>query len=580
MEKRHFVWKPVALAALLCASLLGCQDTLLEKIRRDVRNVGKLELTVLAGQHGSTDPSGVSYVTPGSPTTIVATADSGYRLDSWVILGGDGVSIADPSAASTTVTLTTGSASVQANFVIHQPGDVAFDPVPGTYTSSQTIHLSTTVSDATIRYTTDGVTVPTSTTGSVYDDLVGIPLAVPDVTTTIIAVAFKDGMTPSNASSGTFKITGTVATPVIAPAAANPSNTFTVSITTSTPGASIRYTIDGSTPTRTTGTPYSSSFTVSRTLTVRAIAYKTDWSDSTIASQGYIIAWAKAYGSTTYNEAAHGAVQATDGSYYVVSKSTSTTTRRVSKIALDGTLQWARYYTQLALDFGTPIVATADGGIITTGGHYLSASKYWTQLVKINSDGTHAWTQRLTPNKVMEAQDDMDFQAAVRLTDGTFAFSGDWWGEMAAFASPILARTYSNGASLAAYRYGTPNFALTPGLDTIPASGTETGFVLAGYLNDSGTNDGFVIATDLSGNPAGSWRFVGSSSNNDDRFYSVKSVPAGGFIVVGTSRSISTLQTSFDTVVLRLTAAGANHLVQVSWYAELRRSILCRGANP
>ncbi len=556
MENRRGAWKTIALAAVVAAALLGCKDTLLEKITRDVQNLGKLELTVLAGSNGSTDPSGVSYVLPNAATAISAMADSGYRFDSWGVLGGDGVSIANAAVASTTVTLTTESASVQANFVVYQPGDVDFSHTSGVYTAAQTIYLSTTTAGATIRFTTDGVTVPTETTGSVYDPA-GILLSTPDVTTTIIAVAFKDGMTPSNPQTHWFKITGTVATPVISPAAANPSNTFTVSISTATTGATIRYTTDGSAPTSTTGTVYGGSFTVSRTLTVRAIAYKTDWANSTLASQGYIIAWARAYGSTSYNEAAHGAVQASDGSYFMVSKSSSATTRRLSKISLDGTLQWTRYYTQAAMDFGTPIATTVDGGVITTGGHYLSGSKNWTQIVKINSDGTHAWTQRLTPNKVMEAQDDMDLSAAMRLTDGSFAFSGDWYGEMAAFASPVLVRTYSNGASLAAYRYGMPGSALTPGLDTIPASGTETGFVIAGYLNDSGTNDGFVIATDLAGNASGSWRFVGSSANNDDRFYAVKSVSAGGFVVAGTSKSISTLQTSFDAVLLRLTSAGA-----------------------
>ena len=53
---------------------------------------------------------------------------------------------------------------------------------------------------------------------------------------------------------------------------------------------------------------------------------------------------------------------------------------------------------------------------------------------------------------------------------------------------------------MAAYRYGMSNSVYTPGLDTIPAAGSETGFVIAGYLNDTGTNDGFVIVTDLAGN--------------------------------------------------------------------------------
>ena len=48
-------------------------------------------------------------------------------------------------------------------------------------------------------------------------------------------------------------------------------------ITTETTGATIRYTLDGSTPTATTGTVYSTPLTINKTTVLRAAAFKTGY---------------------------------------------------------------------------------------------------------------------------------------------------------------------------------------------------------------------------------------------------------------------------------------------------------------
>ncbi|MDP9750154.1 discoidin domain-containing protein [Thermoanaerobacter pentosaceus] len=58
----------------------------------------------------------------------------------------------------------------------------------------------------------------------------------------------------------------------------------TVTISTVTPGATIRYTTDGSDPTPTTGTIYTGSFVISSTTTIKAIAYKSGMNNSRIAT--------------------------------------------------------------------------------------------------------------------------------------------------------------------------------------------------------------------------------------------------------------------------------------------------------
>ena len=537
----------------------SCKDSLLPMIEEDV-SISKsdlVQLTLVPGDHGTTSPSGQVNIPKGFPYSISATAHSGYQFVNWEITGGEGVSFGDSTNASTAVTLSTGDASILANFAIYQIGAVEFDPEPGLHTSNITVHLSTAISGAEIRYTTDN-TEPTESTGTVYNDVVGIPLSTPDTTTIIKAKAFKSGMTPSDTSTGSFTITGTCADPVITPEATSPSNSFSVSLSTSTSGASIRYTTDGSPPTPTHGTLYNSTpFTVNRTCLVRAIAYKTNWLSSDVSSQQYTIGWARAYGHSSYNETAMGAVQAADGSYYVVSKSSASQTRRLTKIGPNGILSWNRYYSQNALDIGSPILLTDDGGIVTCGGNYGKDYKYYTRLVKIDSSGNYSWATETYPVVPFGDQNEMYHEAAVKLSDGSYAFSGHYWGQSAAYDFILLSKAYSDGFFSGGYSYGGSPSYHTPGIDVIPSSGTTTGFILGGYY-DSGTQgeDAFVLVTNLDGDVQNSWNFDGGANNDVDRIYAVKAVPAGGYICVGESDGVNLYQTSFDTVVIRIAANG------------------------
>ena len=80
-----------------------------------------------------------------------------------------------------------------------------------------------------------------------------------------------------------------VVTPTFSPAAGTYSTTQTVTISTTTSGATIRYTVDGSTPSETAGTLYSAAITVSSPETVKAIAYESGMTDSSVASATYTI---------------------------------------------------------------------------------------------------------------------------------------------------------------------------------------------------------------------------------------------------------------------------------------------------
>jgi hypothetical protein len=82
---------------------------------------------------------------------------------------------------------------------------------------------------------------------------------------------------------------GQVAAPVFNPAAGVYTNAQLVAITSATGGASLRFTTDGSTPTPTTGLPYTGPVTVNSSVTLKAIAYMSLMSNSPIATAAYTI---------------------------------------------------------------------------------------------------------------------------------------------------------------------------------------------------------------------------------------------------------------------------------------------------
>ena len=78
------------------------------------------------------------------------------------------------------------------------------------------------------------------------------------------------------------------ATPTFSPAAGNYSSTQNVSIGSSTPGSTIYYTTDGSTPT-TNSQSYSGPISVSSSKTISAIAVASGYSNSPVATASYVI---------------------------------------------------------------------------------------------------------------------------------------------------------------------------------------------------------------------------------------------------------------------------------------------------
>jgi hypothetical protein len=162
-----------------------------------------------------------------------------------------------------------------------------FAPVAGTYSSNQTVVISTLSNGASIIYTTDGTT-PSESNGTVFNGNVlanGQSVSISSATL-LQAIAYGSGFTDSSVTSGQYNFQ--CATPTFSKGTDSYNAIQTVTISDTTTGATIYYTTDGTTPT-TASTPYTGAITVSVSETVNAIAVTSNYSNSSVATATYTI---------------------------------------------------------------------------------------------------------------------------------------------------------------------------------------------------------------------------------------------------------------------------------------------------
>lgn len=149
-----------------------------------------------------------------------------------------------------------------------------------------------------VHMTYDGTTLAMTITDTVTNASYSIswPIQISSVIGSNTAyIGFTGGSGAQTANqeilSWTFNSTGgttAVATPVFSPAAGTYTTPQSVAISDATAGASIFYTLDGSTPTK-SSTPYTGPITIAATTTMKAIAVETGLANSGVASATYTI---------------------------------------------------------------------------------------------------------------------------------------------------------------------------------------------------------------------------------------------------------------------------------------------------
>ncbi len=208
-----------------------------------------------------------------------------------------------PTTYTLTATNSSGSVTSTATVNVTAPGDTTHptvsitSPAAGATVSGTAVALSATASDNVgvvgVQFKVDGVNLGAEDTTAPYGATWNSTLA-SNGTHAVTATArdAAGNFTTSSAVSVTVSnvvVPSTVATPTISPNGGTFTTAQSVTLATATSGATIRYTIDGSSPTSTTGMVYSGPFSVTATSTVKAIAYKSGLTDSSVASAAFTI---------------------------------------------------------------------------------------------------------------------------------------------------------------------------------------------------------------------------------------------------------------------------------------------------
>ena len=222
----------------------------------------------------STDGATIYYTTDGSTPTSSSTA---YDPDDkpTISAGADVTvkAIAIKGGVSSTVS--------SATYTYKNIANPLFTPADGsTLLYGESVTLSCATPGAKIYYTQGSTPADPTSASTEYTTPIVLTAG-----TTIKAIAINGG-DESDVVSATYTVKATA--PTFSVAAGSYDATQSVELSTTTEGATIYYTTDGSTPTN-ESTEYTGAISVSATQTIKAIAIKTGLTNSDVASATYTL---------------------------------------------------------------------------------------------------------------------------------------------------------------------------------------------------------------------------------------------------------------------------------------------------
>jgi hypothetical protein len=300
--------------------------------------------TPAAGAFTTAQSVAITCATPGAEIYYTTDGSEPTSADTLYTVPVDIATTTTLKAIAIDPTTTLDDSLVRTGEYVITPGEVfpvLFSPPPGTYTTSVSVVLETETAGASIYYTLDGSTPSVSSTEYTA------PIEV-TTTKTIRAIAVKEGVIFSVVTSGAYPIR--CSSPLFLPTPSSPSSpqgqsvtAAFVTITTATPGATIRYTTDGTTP-NASSPVYTETLTITVTTTLKAIALKSGCIDSPVADATYTIRCA----TPTFSP--------TPGTYPIVQNVSlvTTTPGATIKFTLDGTEP-----SQSSLTYSGPIAVAA-----------------------------------------------------------------------------------------------------------------------------------------------------------------------------------------------------------------------------
>lgn len=184
------------------------------------------------------------------------------------------------SATVKAIAIKTGvkNSTVASNSYNYQVGMPEVSPQSGTYFTDQAVSIACVTPGSILYFTIDGTTPTTASYRYTNPILV-------TKNSTLRALAVKSGFSNSQIAVNDYVLQ--VKTPVISPQSGTYSAVQTISMSCETPGASIYYTMDGSSPT-TQSNKYQSPFTLPASATIQAIADKLGYNTSSAVTNVFL----------------------------------------------------------------------------------------------------------------------------------------------------------------------------------------------------------------------------------------------------------------------------------------------------
>ena len=249
-------------------------------------SISSVTATPGSGSYYAPPPQGVSLA-----TAPLAQGASIYYTTNGMTPSNSSTPYTGPIQITGTMTLAaiayeTGWTTSGAFFILYsfQVATPTFIPAGGSFTSPQTVTVSSISPGATIRYTTDGSepTLESPTVGPAGTVTIS-------GTATLKAKGWENGWTPSATGITDFMmVSGTAVAPIMNPPAGPYTTTQSVILTTSTTGAAIRYTLDGTDPTLTSRL-FTTPVPITGTTTLKAKTFRPDYQPSPTATAIYTL---------------------------------------------------------------------------------------------------------------------------------------------------------------------------------------------------------------------------------------------------------------------------------------------------
>ncbi|TVR60751.1 MAG: hypothetical protein EA426_04405 [Spirochaetaceae bacterium] len=284
--------------------LMYPSETIGTTIQIDYSTATSPQFSLSSGAYSSDIAVSITAQDAGATIYISSTVDGSEPIDpepgsAWTAeYAGDPIHVTGPYThlrikAIAVVEQMARSPVASASFIVgwSTTAPPEFSVAGGEYSSPFSLSISSPTAGSSIRYTLDG----TDPTGGAYLEAPSPVDIVIESVTTVRAVAVSDSRLDSAEVSATYEFRA--AMPEILPDATTLYVGLPVSIATVTPGADVFYTTDGSDPNP--GDPsqlYSGPFTLAAgETTVRAVAVRSGWSDSVVASRTYSVVESQYY---------------------------------------------------------------------------------------------------------------------------------------------------------------------------------------------------------------------------------------------------------------------------------------------